>query len=88
MRTAYVVSPMDIVRRAVASELLTFSEFDDGPERCLLAAEIVADRLRECWPEGEGYGSSDFTATLKEFLDEMGIANEYRDSRLCRKEST
>jgi len=37
------------------------------------AAESAASHLRESWPEGEGFGSSDFTFLLQDFLSEAGV---------------
>jgi hypothetical protein len=81
-REDWVVSPESILHRGVLSGLVTIDEAmsDAGT----FAAQLVAERLRDSWSEGEGYGSSDFTYTLQEFLSELGVKTDFVDGRLAR----
>lgn len=81
-RTDWVVSPQSIINRACIAHLITDDEA--GEARFLQAAQYAAEDLRDSWPEGEGYGSSDFTFTLKNFLHEAGIKAEFVEGRLTR----
>lgn len=84
MRRGYVVSPQEILRRSLTSGLITIPEALSYKFR--QAAKYTADDLRSYWPEGEGYGSSDFTATLESFLREAGCETHYVNHRLERKD--
>lgn len=88
MNRSYVVSPEAIIRRCIVNGLLTLDEattldgkWDPEIER---AATQVADDLRDSWPEGEGFGSSDFTFLAQDFLREAGLKAEFVDNRLTR----
>lgn len=52
----------------------------------------VADRWGESWPDGEGFGSSDFNAAMADFLEELGFKVEIVNNRHTvtgvKKEST
>jgi hypothetical protein len=65
------VSPEDILYRAVLGGFITIDEWESP--KFVAAAESAAQHLRESWPEGEGFGSSDFTSLLKDFLNEAGV---------------
>lgn len=80
---SWVVSPENIVRRAVLCGLLSSEEAETKAVRD--AARSEAEYLAESWPEEEGFGSSDMTPVMEAMLRSAGFQTEYRDNRLCRK---
>jgi hypothetical protein len=81
----YVVHPHDIIRRALGVGLLTPAEATST--KIQHAAQSAAEELRESWPEGEGFGSSDMTFVMQDMLNNAGIPTEFRNNRLERKDS-
>jgi len=81
-RLDWVVSPDEIVRRCVLCGLLTVDEAFEV--RVQNAAREEAESLRERWLEGEGFGSSDFTAVAASFLRCASIHCDYVNGRLIR----
>ena len=70
----YLVHPQDLVFRAKA-HIVGFSEMirdEEIPQWDLLqtATEIAEDWTND-WDEGEGFGSSDGTYMLKDFIDNV-----------------
>jgi hypothetical protein len=81
-REDWVVSPESILTRAAMHGLITIEEAES--ETFKFAALYEAERLRDEWPEGEGYGSSDFTYTVRSFLETAGVKCDFVDGKLKR----
>jgi len=81
-REDWVVSPDSLLHRGVLSGLVTIDEATG--EAGTFAAQCVCERLRDSWPDGEGFGSSDFTYLLQDFLSELGVKTGFVDGRLAR----
>jgi len=79
-RTQHVVSPDRIIYRAVTGGFITAAEADSQVVHD--HALWTAERLDSEWPEGEGFGSSDMTFVLQEFLESLGIKTTFVDGRL------
>lgn len=82
MRRDWVISPESIIRRALIWKLIDIEEANSRSVRD--AAHAEAERLRDEWPEGEGFGSSDATATVATVLREAGLDVGYVGGRLTR----
>tara|TARA_R110001583_G_scaffold8435_1_gene40267 strand:+ start:5409 stop:5954 length:546 start_codon:yes stop_codon:yes gene_type:complete len=55
-----------------------FISKEEARERATLnVATEVAEETSADWPEGEGFGSSDFTYELKSFLDGLGYHTDF-----------
>ena len=78
-RHDWVVSPEAILHRAVLGGLITIDEWHSP--KFVAAAESAAQHLRESWPEGAGFGSSDFTSLLMDFLSEAGVKTAWTGPR-------
>jgi hypothetical protein len=70
----YLVDPQTLVfnskgRIAGFSEFL--SQFNIPQWDVLNTAMEVVERWSEDWPEGQGFGSSDMTYLMKEFIDDV-----------------
>jgi len=79
-RTQHVVSPDRIIYRAVTGGFITAAEADSQVVHD--HALWTAERLDSEWPEGEGFGSSDMTFVLQEFLESLGIKTAFVNGRL------
>lgn len=79
----YVVSPDALIARAVTSGFITPDKANQRDVQ--RAAQYVAEDISERWPEGEGFGSSDYTYALKQFLDEIGVAAHFVGGRLTKQ---
>jgi hypothetical protein len=76
----WVISPDQLLHRALMNGLLTVAQ---AHTRALQrAAQSVAEDLRETWPEGEGFGSSDGTYAVKQMLEEAGFKMAFVGGRL------
>ena len=73
----YILTPQDIIHRA---ENMNGAKVMLCGVRQALACSChslhsiaidVADELADTWPEGEGFGSSDGTYVVKDFLDRL-----------------
>jgi len=73
----YILTPQEIIRRA---ENMNGAKIMLSGSRQALAftwhslhsiAIEVAEELADTWPEGEGFGSSDGTYVVKDFLDRV-----------------
>jgi len=74
----YLIDPQDLVFRAKA-HISGFSEMvrdEEIPQWDLLeiATEVAEDWTSD-WPEGQGFGSSDGTYMLKDFIDTVISSN-------------
>ena len=78
----YVVHPEDILARAIAGGFISREQASHRDVR--YAAQVEAEDLASRWPEGEGFGSSDFTAVLRGFLDSIGVKTHYVGGRLAK----
>ena len=75
----------DILRRALLARIITPDEaFSREFQR---AAESAAEYINSVWPEGEGFGSSDWTSVLSNFLSNAGVEVKYVGGKLTRKAS-
>ena len=78
----WVVHPQNIIRRALLNGLIDIEEATSSKvER---AAKEVAEELRDTWPEGAGFGSSDMTAVIRDMLEYAGIKTKRRGNKLVR----
>ena len=70
----YLIDPQNLVFSA-KSRISGFSDMiiDEEIPQCdlLETATAVAEEWTEDWPEGQGFGSSDGTYMLKEFIDNV-----------------
>ena len=78
-----VVSPQNIIRRALFTKLISPEEAHS--HKMQQAAELAAEDISEGWPEDEGFGTSDMTPVMENMLNMAGIPTEYRGGRLERK---
>ena len=69
----YVMYPQQIINRANGMVGVTemIEKYDIQPNVQMEYAEMVAEELAETWPEGEGFGSSDGTYVVKDYLDSL-----------------
>lgn len=74
-KARYVVSPGQIISRAVMNGLLSPEEAKTREVR--ESAQNEAERLAESWPEGEGFGSSDMTYTVQNMLNNAGLKADF-----------
>lgn len=79
----YIFDPMRLVHRALTDRFIDVDTALDP--RVQDYAEQIADRWTFKWPEGEGFGSSDFTYALKDFLDGIGVSTHFVDGQLTKK---
>lgn len=76
----YILTPQDIIRRAEntngASVMLcrVRAALSSSSHSLHSIAIHVAEELADTWPEGEGFGSSDGTYVVKDFLDTVIFA--------------
>ena len=84
-RTTWVVHPSQLVQKALILDLISAKEAHS--REVMDAAQSVAEDLRSDWPEGEGFGSSDMTQSMKDMLNYAGIKVDWRGSRLTRLSS-
>jgi hypothetical protein len=85
-REDWVVSPDRILDRAVSNKLITREE--SHSRKFQDAAEMAAEELRDHWPEGEGFGSSDMTYVIRDMLENAGIKTEFSGYKLVRKDQS
>ena len=78
MRLIY--QPQSLIDRALAHAFITKAESKSKDAKA--AAEEQAEETSANWPEGNGFGSSDFTYELKGFLNMMGKKTEFKNGRL------
>lgn len=78
----YIVSPSEILRRAVLVKLISDQEANDP--KFVDAAEYAAEDLASHWPEDQGFGSSDMTSVYQNFLGLAGIETTFVDYKLTR----
>lgn len=78
----FIVSPERILRVALERGFISIDEWHS--EDVQRAALDEAERLRDRWPDGEGFGSSDMTFLLRNFLTTAGIATDFVNHRLTR----
>lgn len=71
-----------ILDRGVRTGIITIDEAENL--RWQRAADDVADEWNSTWPEGEGFGSSDFTAVLEDLFHIVGVKTGYVGGRLKR----
>ena len=69
----YILTPQDIINRA--NRMIGVTEMMDKyqirPNVQMEIAEMIAEELAESWPEGEGFGGSDATYVVKDYLDSL-----------------
>ena len=78
----WVISPINMISRAIRSQLITPSEARSRDMKD--AAYDVAVGIRDSWSEGQGFGSSDGTYAIKNMLDSAGIPNDFINGKLER----
>lgn len=71
-----------ILRRALLNDIITPDEASSSDWK--RAAQTVAEEWNDSWPEGEGFGSSDMTAVIRDVLATMGVNVDYVGGRLRR----
>ncbi len=81
-RYLYVVTPEQIIARALMNRLLSSAEANTREVR--QSAENEAERLAESWPEDEGFGSSDMTYSVQNMLNNAGFKADFVGGRLQR----
>ena len=79
-RESWVIAPENILGRAVRCGLI--SAADAESETYLRAALETAEDIRDSWPEGEGFGSSDGTYAMEDMLNRAGRKTAYVEGRL------
>ena len=70
-----IYDPQRLIDRALQSGFISKEEAKD--RNTLDIATEVAEETSADWPEGEGFGSSDFTYELKSFLDGLGYHTDF-----------
>ena len=69
----YILTPQEIINRA--SRMIGVAEMMDKyqihPNVQMEVAEMVAEELVDWWQEGDGFGSSDATYAVKDYLDSL-----------------
>jgi hypothetical protein len=70
-----IYDPQRLIDRALQSGFISKEEARD--RNTLDIATEVAEETSADWPEGEGFGSSDFTYELKSFLDGLGYHTDF-----------
>lgn len=68
---AYLFDPTTLLRRANSIKNIELVEFKNNFGIYIDLAEEIEMSWREDMDEGDGFGSSDFTYALKEFIDEI-----------------
>ena len=66
-----------LISRALSWDLITEEEASRPSTKAV--AEDQAEWLNETWPEDCGFGSSDMSHTVKDFLDCAGFKCEWPD---------
>jgi hypothetical protein len=78
----YVFTPLDLVYRAYLSGLYDLNDLNEETmDNARSEAQDVASYYKG---SGEGFGSSDFTASLNNFLNDEGIKTAFVNGRLER----
>lgn len=69
----YILTPEQIINKANQMIGVTemINKYDVQPQVQMEYAEMVAEELALDWPEGEGFGSSDGTYVVKDYLDSL-----------------
>lgn len=81
-RDDWVVAPEHIIRKALILNLITPQEAASHNVRD--AARAEAESLKDSWPEGEGFGSSDMNASVRSMLNDAGFPADFVHGRLTR----
>ena len=67
----YIMTPQEIIHRANGltgvAEMMTENNVDQADQ--VTIATDVAEALVDWWPEDEGFGGSDATYVMKDYLD-------------------
>jgi hypothetical protein len=79
----YLFDPMRLIHRAIDGGFID-PGYAESPH-AMRVAEEVAEEWSYRWPKDEGFGSSDFTYALKDFLDALGVPTHYVGGRLTKK---
>jgi hypothetical protein len=75
-----------LIQSAIRSGFISQEEYDADQQTFNMAAEETVDSFSD-WSEGEGFGSSDMTFALKEFLENAGIKTDFVNNRLTRMQN-
>lgn len=81
-RDDWILSPEEFIRVAVMWKLLTHQEATTSAVK--EAAREAAEELRDYWPEYAGFGSSDRTHVVYDFLRSAKIPVDFRNGKLTR----
>lgn len=79
----YLFDPMRLIHRAIDGGFIDPGYAESS--HAMRVAEEIADIWASEWPEGEGFGSSDFTYALSDFLDALGVPVHFVGGRLTKK---
>lgn len=74
--TELLINPLRLVRRG--NEMETGKKMSSLTmlDKMKVATQVV-ERWSDYWEEGQGFGSSDYTFMLKEYLEELGAETEF-----------
>lgn len=81
-RRDWIVEPESLIRTALMWKLIDHKEANSRVVR--EAAQAEAESLRDSWPEGEGFGSSDRGASVRNMLRDAGLNVDYVGGMLTR----
>ena len=73
----YLVHPSWLTERA--KTIKGFNMIEADPIRMKAVAEETAEEWTNDWPDGEGFGSSDHTFMLKDFIDTLIYCEQKSD---------
>lgn len=82
----YVVHPDSIIKRALMSRFINIDEATD-PQTKEIAQEIAAEWGQRYEGSGQGFGSSDHTFLMQDFLNALGKETEFVDNKLTVKDN-
>ena len=73
--TNYLITPEDLVGRAMSVKGFRDVYLNEGigPDVLRTTANVIAAEWANDWSEGEGFGSSDATYMVKEYIQEVLI---------------
>jgi len=76
-------TPQSLVDQSITYNFITQLDVKTlGIRKIMEIAESVAEDWSSTWPEGNGFGSSDFTYALQDFLHGIGKQTGFVDGKL------
>lgn len=76
----YIVSPLGLVNKAINLPNFKFGVAFNKLEDYLEKAVDVVEEWTNMWEKGHGFGSSDYTALLREYIEECGSTTAFDEN--------